>query len=89
VSQTQSLKLSIDDSVPEGNCAHCRRELPDDEERLDLGGTFPDSGTLVTVTICRSCLSEHMPDLLAVLDGEVDLCAGHDDEVVEGHELLE
>ena len=58
--------MMIDVAVPEGWCGRCRRELTVEEQRMVVGTTVVDDGEiLVSVTMCRSCLSELVPEMLA------------------------
>lgn len=63
---TDNTRLMIDAAVPEGWCGLCRRELDLEEARMVVGTTaLGDGEVMVSVTICRSCLSEHVPQMLA------------------------
>lgn len=58
--------LDLDITQPLGTCAKCRREVGEGEPRLDMEVETHLGGT--SVTICRSCLSEHAPGALAVIE---------------------
>lgn len=67
---TETQTIRIDPDVPEGHCGVCRREIGEDEERLSVMGTHGE--TLMSVTVCRSCLSEHIPGMLAAIEEHVE-----------------
>lgn len=58
-------QLAIKPGVPRTRCAHCVRSLKSGE-RLEL--TVYHDGGLLTVTICRPCLQEHVPEALAEIE---------------------
>lgn len=61
-------QIDLDVTQPPGTCAKCRRELKPGEPRLDMEADTHLGRT--SVTICRSCLSEHAPHALAVIEAE-------------------
>lgn len=59
-------RLLVDAGMPEGWCGRCRRELTAEEQRMVVGTTVGSDGeVMVSVTMCRSCLSELVPEMLA------------------------
>lgn len=54
--------LRFDLTVPDGWCGMCRRDVGD-EQRLTMTLASGDH-----VTACRSCMSEHAPQALAVIE---------------------
>lgn len=63
---TDITRLLIDADMPEGWCGRCRRELSEEEQRMVVGTTAVGDGeVMVSVTMCRSCLSELVPEMLA------------------------
>lgn len=52
-------RITINVNMPRNRCAHCRRVLRSGER---LEATVYLNGGLVTVTICRPCLMEHVPE---------------------------
>lgn len=73
---TDITRLTVDAAVPEGTCGICRRELEISEARIVMGTTADHpKGILVSVTICRACLAEFVPSMLAAVEavgGEED-----------------
>lgn len=68
---SDTTRLLIDAAVPEGYCCICRRELDLEEARLVIGTTPTEEGeVLISATICRPCLSEHVPEMLAAVEAE-------------------
>lgn len=59
--------LAIKVHMPRHRCAHCTRSLASGD-RLEL--TVYHDGSLITVTICRACLMEHVPEAYAELTAE-------------------
>lgn len=58
--------IRVDPTVTSGVCAVCRRKPGATEPRLHLDGSV--GGRKYKLTICRSCLSEHAPDVLAAIE---------------------
>lgn len=58
-------QLAIKPGIPRSRCAHCVRSLKS-HERLDV--TIYRDGGLLTVTVCRACLQEHVPEALAEIE---------------------
>lgn len=60
--------LRLDLDVPSGTCGICR--MVPIAEKLDMSIFGPD-GVKHFVTVCRHCLSEFAPSLLAVLEEDL------------------
>lgn len=63
----EHLRLSLD--APEGACSICHMEPTGN--KLILGLTERGGDDERTVTVCRHCLSEFAPNLLAELESEL------------------
>lgn len=68
--------LTIDPKMGPGVCGMCRRDIPEDEPRLELGllvGVDEFTQTVV-VELCRPCIAEHAPELLETVEvGDVSV----------------
>ncbi len=62
-------QITVSVHEPEGHCGVCRREIPATEQHLDVELT--DGTSSYDVTICRPCLAEHAPELLAQIEEAV------------------
>lgn len=63
--------LELDPSTPDGSCQCCGRELEPAETRLEMTLAISARETAIgmqTIRVCRPCIAEHSPDLLALLE---------------------
>lgn len=59
-------RLDMRPDAAEDECAKCGRVVPDEENALSM--TAAKDGVVLQLLVCRSCLSEYAPDLLATLE---------------------